>query len=401
MHQPATAATPPVRSFAPAGRIRDRRLYDAFAAIDWSFANSTPDPIGDLHPYPAKFIRDIPARALRLAPPGGLVVDPFCGVGTTLVEAVRAGRPSLGVDLNPIATLVARTKLSGWSSRDARSLPRHRERFVAAAIAGDRAALAEAARRIPRLDHWFDPVARACIAGATAYVQRFDPGDPWRDRLATALSSVIVRASRQESDTRYAAVDKHVTREVFAAWLARRVDRVAHAASRVAAAGDPATAEVHTGEAAHLAARLAGRAVGAAVFSPPYPNAYEYWLYHKYRMYWLGFDPLLVRAREIGARPFYSGAGKLDGADFARQMRPVFGALAGELLPDGIVLVVVGDSRIRGREVDNGALLIEIARAAGLRLVASTRRVIRRTRRSFNLSVARATDEHVLLFAAP
>jgi hypothetical protein len=137
------------------------------------------------------------------------------------------------------------------------------------------------------------------------------------------------------------------------------------------------------------------------VFSPPYPNAYEYWLYHKYRMYWLGFDPLGVRAREIGARPFYSGAGKLDGADFARQMQPVFGALAGALRPDGIVLVVVGDSRIRGREVDNGALLIEIARAADLRLVASTRRVIRRTRRSFNLSVARATEEHVLLFAAP
>jgi hypothetical protein len=401
MQQSATAAKPLVRSPAPVRRIRDRRLRDAFAAIDWSFANLTPDPIHDLHPYPAKFIGEIPARALGLAPPGGLVVDPFCGVGTTLVEAVRAGRPSLGVDLNPIATLVARTKLSGWSLGDARSLRGHRERFVAAAIAGDDAALAGAAARIPRLDHWFDPVAQACIAGATAYVQRVDPGDPWRDRLAAALSSVIVRASRQESDTRYAAVDKAISREAFARWLGRGVDRVAHAASRVAAAGDPSAAAVHTGEATDLAARLAGRRVGAAIFSPPYPNAYEYWLYHKYRMYWLGFDPLGVRAREIGARPFYSGAGKLGAADFARQLRPLFDALAAALLPDGVVLVVVGDSRIRGTNVDNGVVLTEIARFAGLRPVASTRRVIPRTRRSFNLSVARAAHEHVLLFAAP
>ena len=39
--------------------------------------------------------------------------------------------------------------------------------------------------------------------------------------------------------------------------------------------------------------------------SPPYPNAYEYWLYHKYRMYWLGMDPIAVRQQEIGARPHY------------------------------------------------------------------------------------------------
>ena len=44
---------------------------------------------------------------------------------------------------------------------------------------------------------------------------------------------------------------------------------------------------------------------GLVITSPPYPNAYEYWLYHKYRMYWLGEDPLAVRRAEIGARPHY------------------------------------------------------------------------------------------------
>ena len=44
---------------------------------------------------------------------------------------------------------------------------------------------------------------------------------------------------------------------------------------------------------------------GMEITSPPYPNAYEYWLYHKYRMCWFGFDLLSVKAREIGARAYF------------------------------------------------------------------------------------------------
>ena len=62
-------------------------------------------------------------------------------------------------------------------------------------------------------------------------------------------------------------------------------------------------------------------------------------------------------------------------------------------------VVVVGDSIIRGRYIDNGALVSDVARAAGFAEVARSQRAIRRTRRSFNLSVARAKHEHVLLFA--
>ena len=50
-----------------------------------------------------------------------------------------------------------------------------------------------------------------------------------------------------------------------------------------------------------------GQPVSLVITSPPYPNAYEYWLYHKYRMWWLGFlDPIAVKEREIGARAHIS-----------------------------------------------------------------------------------------------
>ncbi len=40
----------------------------------------------------------------------GAVVDLMCGCGTALVESMILGRPSIGVDVNPIATLVSRVK---------------------------------------------------------------------------------------------------------------------------------------------------------------------------------------------------------------------------------------------------------------------------------------------------
>ena len=378
-------------------RLADLRTR--FLAIDWSFPDSTRDEVHDLHPYPAKFIGDIPAAALTLASPEGTVVDPFCGVGTTLVEAVRAGRSAIGVDLNPIATTVARSKLAGWSGVDTHMFPVHRAGLVASARQGDLAALRAAQAAIPRLDHWFDAQVQQLLAGATAYLHTIGEDDPWRARLSTAISSIVVRASRQESDTRYAAIDKNVDPEVVLQWLRRAVDRVASVCSCFAGSVRDIDARVVTGDAATLGVAVDGDEVGAAIFSPPYPNAYEYWLYHKYRMYWLGYDPIAVRSGEIGARPFYSGTGRLTEHNFARQISDVFREIASVLRPDGIVLVVVGDSVIRGRLVDNGRLLTKVAATHGLITVAATRRTIRRTRRSFNQAVARANSEHVLLFS--
>jgi len=43
--------------------------------------------------------------------PDALVLDPFAGVGTTLVEAYRAGINTVGFEINPFASLVTRVKL--------------------------------------------------------------------------------------------------------------------------------------------------------------------------------------------------------------------------------------------------------------------------------------------------
>ena len=42
--------------------------------------------------------------------PSAAVLDPFCGVGTTLIEALRCGHDAVGFEINPYAALAARAK---------------------------------------------------------------------------------------------------------------------------------------------------------------------------------------------------------------------------------------------------------------------------------------------------
>jgi len=51
--------------------------------------------------------------------PGDAVVDPFCGSGTVLVEAMGLGRRALGVDASPLGVAIARarTTLLGEAGR--------------------------------------------------------------------------------------------------------------------------------------------------------------------------------------------------------------------------------------------------------------------------------------------
>ncbi|MEU2263636.1 DNA methyltransferase [Streptomyces sp. NPDC019645] len=52
--------------------------------------------------HPAKMLPQIAAHAISTyTRPGDLVLDPMCGIGTTLVEAIRLGRPALGTEYEP------------------------------------------------------------------------------------------------------------------------------------------------------------------------------------------------------------------------------------------------------------------------------------------------------------
>jgi DNA modification methylase len=65
-----------------------------------------------IHEYRGKFFPQLVRSLLNFAqvPSRGVVVDPMCGSGTTLVEAAIVGRRSFGLDMNPLSVFVSDVK---------------------------------------------------------------------------------------------------------------------------------------------------------------------------------------------------------------------------------------------------------------------------------------------------
>lgn len=380
-------------ALAEAAESSDSRVATAMqtrlAAVDWSFAHRERAPaIEAIHPYPAKFIGDIPRALLEVLPiPENTVVfDPFAGSGTTLMEAQRRGIPSVGVDLNPIACLIARVKTSPAPTA---LLEKARQISLSA-----RKNKAPHRWDIPNVDHWFKEDVQKAIAALLHEINALRRGRT-HDALRLALSSILVRVSNQDSDTRYAAVEKQVTKEDVFENFVTAADKV----NKALQARDWSLPPARVIEANTLAlepSSLQDR-VGLVITSPPYPNAYEYWLYHKYRMWWLGFDPLAVKEQEIGARAHFFKREHHTEEHFWDQMRGTFKLIDRVLVERGYACFVIGRSKIHGRIVDNADIIQAVSAERGFAVASRFDRVISSSRKSFNLSHANIKTETVLV----
>lgn len=83
--------------------------------------------------YPARFSPQFAAAAIEaFSKPGDLVLDPYMGGGTTVVEAMIRGRYAVGCDLNSLAVFVARAKTARLSEADVEALKRWADNTVPA-----------------------------------------------------------------------------------------------------------------------------------------------------------------------------------------------------------------------------------------------------------------------------
>jgi DNA modification methylase len=65
----------------------------------------------NFHSFPAKFPPDLPKLFINeLTKPGDIVLDPMCGSGTTIVEALLSQRKAIGFDIDPLAAIIANVK---------------------------------------------------------------------------------------------------------------------------------------------------------------------------------------------------------------------------------------------------------------------------------------------------
>ena len=81
---------------------------------EWDGRDVSENLMHRIHAYPAKFPAFITTKAIQHAETQNIhvetVADIFCGCGTVAYETVKANRHFWGCDINPVATLIARTK---------------------------------------------------------------------------------------------------------------------------------------------------------------------------------------------------------------------------------------------------------------------------------------------------
>ncbi|MBU1622672.1 MAG: site-specific DNA-methyltransferase, partial [Nanoarchaeota archaeon] len=166
----------------------------------------------NFHTYPAKFIPQIPrGTILQLTKEGDTILDPFCGCGTTLAEAKLLNRNAIGVDLNPIAVLVSKAKTNKLEKGDI-DLTKVLLQNIKSSIANYYDTKTQNGYKIPDFnnrDHWFQQNVLHELGIIKANIMKI-PKQKLRDFLFTAMSSIIVIVSNQESDTRFAAIDKQI-----------------------------------------------------------------------------------------------------------------------------------------------------------------------------------------------
>ena len=98
----------------PLDRKTNSKIFSKLEKLDWELADAdTRYGTHSFHPYSAKYIPQIPHYLIsNLTKKGDMVLDTFLGSGTTLVVSKKLERNAIGVDLNPLACLISKVKIT-------------------------------------------------------------------------------------------------------------------------------------------------------------------------------------------------------------------------------------------------------------------------------------------------
>ena len=159
----------------------------------WDFRAAATDGLTHgIHPYPAKMVPQVAERLIsEYGTDGGLLFDPYCGSGTSLLEANLAGMDAVGTDLNPLARLISRVKTTPLPIDAIDGLLSDFERHVFALSSNG---LDDASPNVLNRDYWFSSKAVAQLESIRGFVSGI--GCPaLRDFVRVAFSLAIRECS--------------------------------------------------------------------------------------------------------------------------------------------------------------------------------------------------------------
>jgi len=365
-----------------------------------------------VHPFPARMAPGIALQVMSNSAKPLRVLDPMMGSGTVLALARSKRHKAIGVDIDPLAVLIAKV----WTTAIDRERVRHtagevlrraRQIFSKLAIRNAYPTSADQETR-QFVAYWFDDYARRQLASLAVAINRVRDATT-REVLWCGFSRLIITKQSGASlamDLSHSRPHKTFRRapiKPFRKFL-RALDRVVeNCIDRKSSARGPSPI-IHLGDARQLP--LIDGSIDIVLTSPPYLNAIDYMRCSKFSLVWMGYSIAKLRrlrSESIGTEsvkaaprssPYTSdiiARLKLRPAlerrhhvvlgryieDMHRSMREVSRTLA----PKGKAVYVIGENTIKGTYIRNSAIAIAVAHLSGLRLQRQRTRMLKPSRR--------------------
>jgi DNA modification methylase len=265
-----------------------------------------------LHIYPAKIVPQI-ARELiaKLSNPLDVVLDPFCGSGTVLVESLMANRHSIGVDINTLALLLAKVKTT----------PLHGDKifetmgFIVCKVkARTRSALNSEEKvsieKIPNVYHWFKPYVARELELIRTEIQQITNQDI-QNFFHVCFSATMYKVSNiRKADNPYFIRILHEDeivrhKPVVLEQFVKTVKQNSEAIKSIEGAQKwKASVRIIHGKPQELVSLIGKESTDLIVTSPPYgeeKNTMDYARFSKLALYWLGLDGRHVKEMKNNA----------------------------------------------------------------------------------------------------
>lgn len=351
---------------------------------DWDFRGAdTKRMTHGLHPYPAMMIPQIAERLInRYGARANMLFDPYCGTGSSLLEANIHGIDAVGTDLNPLARMIARAKTARLDCQKTDLYLRHiNERLFKERMNGDDAA-APPPPAMKNIDFWFSKKVQRELAVARAVIDEIADDDVRRFLLVgfgeTARECSYTRNGEFKLYRMQAAQMEKFSPDVFGVLMAKLTRNFAAMKEYVATVEQAGHTQVFDFDTVHgiPADILPPESVDIVVTSPPYGDSrttVAYGQFSRMANEWLGYaDAAGVDGRLMGGKTGAAkqndseslGCGRLDDAvgrvekqsaarareikGFYRDYRSSIAHVASAIKPGGFACYVVGNRKSKG-----------------------------------------------------
>ncbi|MCX6789547.1 MAG: DNA methyltransferase [Candidatus Gribaldobacteria bacterium] len=368
----------------------------------WSFSDKTRKDTAYIthgyHRYPAKFIPQIVSRlAEKYTNEGDLIVDPFGGCGTTLVESKVMGRPSIAVDINPVAVLITKAKITAI---DPVKIEKEFTAFQKRLETYNEKTRVKAPEH-ERIDYWFKPEEKRKLAFIFAEISKIKDQDV-QDFFFCGFSNILKNCSiwLQKSNKPTRDFEKKPAEPIKI--FIRQIKAMLRGNTRLfEMLSEKGYLEVSSRVICTDARTVPAKdnSVSLIVTSPPYVTSYEYADLHQLTALWLEYTKDLsdFRKRFIGTS-YHSKKDLILNSTIAEdirkellekdkktaeevsmyfsEMNQVFIEMERILKKGGKTCIVVGNTSLKGVKILNAEVFTEQLQNLGLKIVDIIKREI-------------------------